>query len=291
VWLSQVAPHQECSPKRVAFRGSCWGPPSPAPRHVGTYAGLEPRAFSDPAFDEKDVSDKPAYIRDRAPLDASDEKRLRRLAQARAESLLSLDESVAKTVTTLRKTGELRNTVILYTSDNGYLLGQHRFEGKTVGYEQSLRVPLLVRGPGVPSGVDRGRQVSLVDVPAGIADLANARRHAGHSLDGQSFVPTARNGRAMKHDSLLIQAGATKRGTGGWKWRGIRTRRYTLMAHRAGDEVELYDRLEDPHQLRSVHDVPRYAETRTVLERHLSQREKCSGSSCVRNLGAVPGPS
>jgi N-acetylglucosamine-6-sulfatase len=290
-WLSHVAPHLECTPKRKRTHGSCWGPPSPAPRHKDSYRGLVPDSFSDEAFDEEDVSDKPASMRRLDRIDATGRARLRRLARYRAEALQSVDESVAKTVRTLREERELENTVILYTSDNGYLLGEHRFRGKSVGYEQSLRVPLLVRGPDVPAGVTRDQQVSLVDLTAGIATLARAKKYARHPLDGQPFMATARRNRAMKHDSLLIQAGASVRGTGGWEWRGVRTQRYTYMWHRKSAEAELYDRARDPSELVSVHDDPRYAEVRAVLEEHLAERQGCAGASCVRDLGPVPDPS
>ena len=96
------------------------------------------------------------------------------MTRQRAEALLVLDLEVARLLDTLRATGELEDTVLMFTSDNGYFLGEHRKRpGKKLPYEPSLRVPLVVAGPGVPHG-KRYDPVKTPDLTATIVDLAGA---------------------------------------------------------------------------------------------------------------------
>src|SRR5262245_46237603 len=115
--------------------------------------GTAPRP---PSFNEADVSDKPPHIRNLPLLTAEPIAALDREYQARLEALQAVDEGVARIIDALAARGELDNTYIFFTSDNGYHLGQHRLfvpPGKGEAYEEDIRVPLLVRGPGVRAGV------------------------------------------------------------------------------------------------------------------------------------------
>ena len=92
-------------------------------------------------------------------------------------SLLAVDDHVKKLVGILRKTGQLKNTLIMFLSDNGWLQGQHRIPGdKFLPYEESLRVPLILRGPGVPAGRTVRGQVANIDFAPTLLDAARARR-------------------------------------------------------------------------------------------------------------------
>ena len=111
--------------------------------------------------------------------------------QGRAGSLMAVDDHVGDLVKTLRKTDQLKNTVIVFVSDNGWLQGQHRITGdKFLPYEESLRVPLIIRGPGVPKDQTVHGQVSNIDFAPTLLDLANAK--AGRTQDGVSLLPTIR---------------------------------------------------------------------------------------------------
>ena len=98
-----------------------------------------------------------------------------------------MDDLVAAVVAALKDTGKLEHTVVIYTSDNGFLFGDHRLVGKTAAYEGSIKVPLLMRGPGIPEDQTRDQLVSNLDVTATIVDLAGAK--PGVPLDGKSLVP------------------------------------------------------------------------------------------------------
>ena len=161
-------------------------PATPARRHAGLFLTLQaPRT---PSFDEADVRDKPARIRKLRRLGEKQIADIDALARKQARSLQAVDEAVAALVDALAETGQLASTYIVFTSDNGFHLGQHRLPpGKYTPYEPDVHVPLLVRGPGVPAGRAVNALTSSVDLAPTLAELA------GTSLpvtpDGWSLVP------------------------------------------------------------------------------------------------------
>ena len=136
---------------------------------------------------EDDVSDKPLAFRN-PELNERERQLATALTRQRAESIAVLDTQVRRLVETLRERGELDETVFVFTSDNGYFLGEHRFRnGKRMGYEPSIRVPLVIAGPGIPHGV-RNDPAKTPDLTATILDLAGAK--APRPADGRSLVPS-----------------------------------------------------------------------------------------------------
>ena len=116
-----------------------------------------------------------------------------------------MDRAVAEIVTALREAGELEDTVIAFTSDNGFLYGEHRYQGKTLAYEESLRVPLLMRGPGIAPGSVRTRTTAMIDLAPTFADLAGAEPLV--PVDGESMVDLATGAGSGEDRTLLVQAG------------------------------------------------------------------------------------
>lgn len=161
-------------------------PATPARRHAGLFPDLQaPRT---PSFDETDVRDKPARIRALKRLTASQIATIDALYRKQMRSLQAVDEAVAALVKALQETGQLANTYILFTSDNGFHMGQHRLDpGKYTPYESDIRVPLLVRGPGVPAGAASSALTSSVDLAPTIAGLAGATLAV--PPDGRSLAP------------------------------------------------------------------------------------------------------
>lgn len=285
LWQSHVAPHGACVADGDA---RCWGPPVPAQRHARMLGGVRPPSFGDPAFMEEGVTDKPSYL---SGLSTSALRRheINENFTRRIQALQSVDEAVARTIRVLRETGELRNTVVVFTSDNGYLLGEHRWTGKDVPYEQSLQVPLLMRGPGLPSGVTRRETVATVDLAPTFVAIAHASPTV--PLDGRNLLPLARRGTAKGWQDLLIQNGPRLgEGAGaGWSYRGVRTRRYTYVEYSLYG-AELYDRRRDPHQLTNVAGQEAYREVERELRRRAHVLRTCSGRSCRRDFGPLPSP-
>ncbi len=155
LWQSHLAPHSAC-PADYSAQG-CWESPTPSMSSDRLFDKVRLPQRRSPAYNEADVSDKPKWIGSRPRLGQGERQHLTELFQRRIESLQPVDDAVARTVSALEEVGELDDTLIIFTSDNGYLLGEHRFSGKIVGYEPSLQVPLMMRGPGVPDGVTVGR--------------------------------------------------------------------------------------------------------------------------------------
>ena len=135
--------------------------PRPAPRHLGSYEQL-PTALADP----DDGDDPPAALAARARTTrariAAGE--LEAVARGRLESLLAVDEMVAGLIAELKATSSLDETVFIFTSDNGFLLGEHGLVGKELAYEESARVPLIVSGPGFSRGETSDQLVANIDV-------------------------------------------------------------------------------------------------------------------------------
>ena len=160
--------------------------PSPAPRHINRFAGE--RLPPDPAYNEGDLSDKPSFIQALPPINATRAAAIDENYQQRLESLLAVDEAVVRLVDTLRSERELDNTLILFTSDNGFFHGEHRVQlGKVLVYEPSIRVPLIMRGPGVPEGARRRQLVTNADLAPTILEAAGAK--PGKPQDGRSLFP------------------------------------------------------------------------------------------------------
>jgi N-acetylglucosamine-6-sulfatase len=169
--LTPFAPHRPCTP---------------APRHAALFPGAQaPRT---PSFNEADVSDKPAYIQALPLLTDADIQAIDAEYRLRLQSLQAVDDMVGAIVNELESTGLAADTYIFFASDNGYHMGQHRFPGgKYTPYETDIRVPLVVRGPGVPAAIQIDQFVGNVDLAPTIADLAGVSLTT--NPDGRSLVP------------------------------------------------------------------------------------------------------
>ena len=101
--------------------------------------------YRPPSYEEDDVSDKPAWVQALPQSWPARERSRDRKRIDRLESLLAVDEAVGEILVALQETGRLDNTLIVFTSDNGFQLGEHRLWGKTRPYEGSTHVPLVMR--------------------------------------------------------------------------------------------------------------------------------------------------
>ena len=187
--------------------------------------------------------------------------------------------------------GELDSTYIMFTSDNGYLLGEHNLVTKNVPYRQSLRVPLIIRGPGVPAGVVRDQRALMIDLAPTIADIAGAEPLV--PVDGVSLLPALQTDAPLR-DTVLIQAGPAKQtddGGVGWWWRGVTTPRYTYARFYADGLEELYDRLIDPAENVNLATNPSYTPVLDELRRRTADLVDCVGpDACSQDFGPDPRP-
>jgi N-acetylglucosamine-6-sulfatase len=278
LWVAFLADHGGAPRDPDDPRGL--GTPSPAPRHRNALA--EQPLPMPPSFNEADVSDKPAGIRRRPLLRPRQIAAIRENWQQRRETLLAVDEAVTSIVDTLRQAGELDDTLILFTSDNGFFHGEHRVRaGKVLLYEPSIHLPLLMRWTGnraLPRGVHRSQLVGNIDDAATILDAADAR--PGRVLDGASLLPLWRDSRKELGRDLLVD-----NTPGAGHFDAIRSRHW-LYAEYANGDRELYDLVHDPYELQSRHADPHYAAMRTALAGRLHALVPCKGASC-RNAPRV----
>jgi arylsulfatase A-like enzyme len=292
IFANHVAPHiwfpESAKGDGDGDRGGRLPPAEPA--YADALKGLTPRAFKDPAFNEADMRDKESIVSGRPKLAA---RPLKRLNLARIRSLLSVDEAVAHTVAALERTGELDETYIVFTSDNGYALGEHRFTGKDRLSDEILDVPLVIRGPGIPAGTRSARTVSLIDLTATLAQLMSLTPTM--TIDGEHFVATLSDPKASGlRDTLLVQTGAKDPSVRfpGWAYRGVLTQRYSYARRINNGPTAgfLYDRQHDPHELANLLTDERYRAVRRELERRYRVLADCSGTGCNRDFGPLPRP-
>ena len=299
MWLGTTAPHQ---------------PAEPAPRYEDALAGASlPKP---PSFDEEDVSDKPAWIRDNPPLSQEQISYMQDLYRKRLQSMLAVDDMIGQIVDALKETGELDNTYIFFTSDNGFHMSQHRLSvGKWTAYEEDIRVPLIVRGPGVPEDQKLGHLVLNNDLAPTFADLGGAS--VPSFVDGRSLRPLLTDAPTPPDDwrqAFLVEAMAEATGTPsladdntprlltGDPWPYEDSRRSSLLdrpsledAGRPGleavrtedrlyleyetGESELYNLRKDPYQLNNVYEDTEL-EHLWRLEGWLDALRDCVGEEC-----------
>jgi arylsulfatase A-like enzyme len=176
----------------------------------------------------------------------------------------------------------------MFVSDNGWLQGEHRITGdKFLPYEESLRIPLILRGPGVPKNRTIEGQVGNIDFAPTLLDAANAKGKAKRTMDGVSLLPTARRPARRPNRVLQIEALAPlfegNIPINAWDrpYTGVRTDRYTYVVWTETSEEELYDRQLDPYQLTNLASNPGYAAIKANLAAKLELLENCRGRSCL----------
>lgn len=252
-------------------------PSTPAPRDAGSLAGV--RAPRSPAFDEPDVSDKPSFLRDRPRLDGQAIARIDARNERTLEALAEVDRQVGQIVAALRAKHELGQTYLIFTSDNGYLDGEHRIEfGKLLAYEPSSQVPLLVRGPAIPAGETSDALVANIDLAPTIAQLAGARPTV--DVDGRSLLSLARDPDRSNDRALLIESLVHDRSTDyGYPYDAIRSGHFLYVHYSTGDE-ELYNLVTDPYELESLAGDPDYADKQQALATALDRLRDCAGKEC-----------
>jgi N-acetylglucosamine-6-sulfatase len=261
-------------------------PSEPAPRHASLLPNVQmPRT---PNWNEADLSDKPAWLRNVfQPLSRSDENVVDYLFQQRSLSLLAVDELVGRVLDKLEALGEMSNTYVIFTSDNGFLQGSHRFvRGKDAPYEESIRVPLIVRGPNIRAGSTSDSFVLNNDFAPTLLELAGVAIPA--SVDGRSIVPLL-NGRTptdWRTDFLIehwrpASQSEEDEGNGAIPdYFGLRNDRYAYIEYATG-ERELYDLRTDPYQLNSLHGSAS-SSTLGPLQQRLNALKTCKGAAACK---------
>lgn len=285
IWASHVAPHGRLD-EANGFASSAKA--VPPPRYADLFENVRSPSLLDPGYLTDDVSDNNSLVRSK---NLPSPGKVNEIFRSRIQTLQAVDDGIAELIESLTVTGEIDNTYVIFTSDNGYLLGEHHLVTKNVPYRQSLRVPLIVRGPGVPPGVVREQRALMIDLAPTIADIADAEPWV--QVDGVSLLPTLTTDAPLR-ETVLIQAGPAKQsddGGTGWWWRGVTTPRYTYAEFYGDGIEELYDRAVDPAENRNLATDPRYASVLAELRERTTALVDCVGpESCSRDFGDDPRP-
>ena len=289
-WLGYHAPHVE-----TVTSGPCEGR-NPLPPDRATY-----RRFSDAplprsrAFNEREVADKPSQIRSLPRLRALDVAAIERRWRCTLGAIAELDDQVSRLMKELRSDGELRRTIVVYLSDNGFFFGEHRLQiGKGFVYEPALNVPFVIRVP---------RRYRSDVAPSSLASVVSNQDLAPTLLEyvndhGGSAQPCASPADCRRMDGRPLQP--LLGGPGEWPpergviaeidsrriakndpecncaYEAIRTRRY-LYSELEDGERELYDLRLDPEELRNQAGSAAYAEPEQRLAARLARLRQCSG--------------
>jgi len=257
-------------------------PATPAQRHADLFPDAEaPRT---PSFNEADVSDKPDWVTSRSLLTSRQVNLIDAFHRRRLQSLQAVDEAVAALVATLESTGQLDNTFIFFMGDNGFHLGQHRLaQGKQAPYEEDVRVPFVVRGPGVPHAT-LAQPVLNIDLAPTFAALSDAPIPA--FVDGRSLVPLLgaeppstdawRRVALLEHWPAAAESADEAQGIP--EFAGLHVVDRVYVRYDTG-EREYYDLRSDPYQLdNAIGTLPATDEAR--LAAWLAAMRACAGDAC-----------
>jgi N-acetylglucosamine-6-sulfatase len=298
--------------------------PEPATRHYDSFAGAPFPHGASEGFNEGNVNDKPRFIREASYLSPTETHTDRVYYQKALESLRAVDDGVQEIVNTLGSMHQLRNTYIVFTSDNGFFYGEHRLTGgKFLAYEPSTHLPFLMRGPGIKPGTSTGELAANIDIAPTILELAGAE--ADKSIDGRSLVPymvdpTLRTRRPILFESFVETNDVEENGGGpastpnplaaGLKgggdsvnarpqgasasivappkdYEGIRLGPYKYIEWPDG-EKELYDINKDPYELNNKARDRNLFPIRNFLHTELERLETCVGRTCQEPAPKFP---
>jgi len=257
---------------------------SPAPRDRGTFSSIKlpplPDMFRPPYGAPPD---SPTL---RRSWNRGGHEALRIEFERRIEALQDVDRSVASTIAELKAMKQLKNTVIIFASDNGYVVGEHNLSGKLWEYDDIVRIPMVIRGPGVPRGKVVRTMVSNPDVATTIAALARA--HPTRAQDGVDVFPWLHTGYRVRVIPIMGWR-VHNYGGGPPVYAGVRVGPWTYVRYHSGGE-EMYDRATDPYELYNLAVDPRYRTQLAELRQLTHRYEHCAGSTCPKDFYAPPGP-
>ncbi|SPL91627.1 Choline-sulfatase [[Actinomadura] parvosata subsp. kistnae] len=256
-------------------------PSNPAHRHAHAFPlAMAPRT---PSFNQTDVSHEPYWLRNRPALAPDTQADVDEHYRRRLRAMLGVDDLVGSVVDALRESGKLDNTYIFFTSDNGFHLGTHRLkQGKTTPFEEAIRIPLVVRGPGVAAGATVTHMGATIDLAPTFAELGGAT--VPPFAEGRSLVPLLR-GRppAQWRKQVLVEFTrpadrSSAAQTPVPAYQALRTEQHTYVRYETG-ERQLYDLTTDPYQLTNLASTADPA-LLARLDQRLSGMVGCSGASC-----------
>ena len=304
----------------VASWPSPHGPFTPAPQYQTSLENLT--AFRTPNWNasRSSMMQKHWFLRQIGPIDEGTETWIDDVYRNRLRTLLSLDDHITHFMKQLKKMKQLDNTYVIYTSDNGFQLGQHRLRGdKRQLYEHDIRVPLYIRGPGIKPGTSLDEAVLNIDLAPFIHEIVSDSQRPLDHHDGASFLGLFADDKLQdgpirkqewRNDFLISYHGEGNPECGfspcnkgkpnryeDWHSGDATNNSYHCVRSMAPSEiycafdddedfVEYYDLETDPWQLHNT--APTLSpEIRSAFEKRLLQLRRCRGSSCRQELSAA----
>ena len=218
-----------------------------------------------------------------ATLKAREIKKLQEQHRDRLRSLRDVDEMVGDILKLLEDRGELGNTYVVFTTDNGLQTGQHRLTKKSTPYEEAAGVPLVIRGPGVPAGVVRDQLVINNDFAPTFADWADTG--VPGFVDGRSFAPLLQQDPPAGSDwrTAILNEQDQRQRFHIPDYEAVRTKTHPYVRWKTG-ERELYDLQKDPYELENINDEADPV-TLARLKTRLQMLSVCRGSACRATEG------
>jgi len=282
--ITPPAPHSESIQPPCELPDQEIGIIRPAPRHFGLAQAIP--LPQPPSFNELNLTDKPAWLQSGFPsrYSSADVDCVEQSYRSRLESMVAIDDLIGAVRNTLAARNALDDTVLIFTSDNGFLFGEHRFTGKEVPYDEAARVPLYIRYPGMTSASSTAELTLNTDLAPTIAELAGVT--PGLNVDGRSLVPFLLGTPPQAwRDLFLIEGLQTQqRGPVVPSYSALRSGPHApspnrLMVSWADGSGEYYDLDLDPYELgNAIAAVPpasvRWARTRGL------ELKSCAGQTC-----------
>jgi N-acetylglucosamine-6-sulfatase len=280
---------------------------TPEPKYMHSFDSVRVR-YPDTAFH---LDDKPAWIRQRlytwhgiyGPLFDWRKKYPDDRPEAMVDfenmvhgywgTILSVDDSVGRLLDYLEKTGQLDNTVVIFMGDNGLLEGEHGMVDKRTAHEPSLRIPLLVRYPGLGRGKVIEQQVLTLDVAPSLLDLCAAKPLSG--VHGESWVKLVRQGDPAWRKSWFYEYNYEKQFPYTPNVRAVRTDRWKYIHYPHGDGkpdrhlAELYDIQHDPEERCNRISDPGCRQLVTSLREELERLIRESGLTAATDMMPIDG--
>jgi arylsulfatase A-like enzyme len=244
-------------------------PAIPAPGDQNKLENIAP--IHSPAFNQRNIGKEPWRFWHKEMLSVAAQLYINHHVRERQEeSLLALDRSVRSVVQALKARHELNRTVILYTSDNGFLWGEHRLGGKVWPYQESTHVPLIVRAPWTTTPTRNNQPVLNIDLAPTISALAGVK--PGLPEDGRSFLPFLQGQQTpWRHAFLVEYLGKDLLHDGGPPpYVAVQNRRNLYVEYRNGWR-ELYNLKKDPWELNNIAGNPRTRPLQATLSQLLQR--------------------
>ena len=285
LYYAPPQPHAEDANHLQGIRQGAPGPdPRPSKQFRDTYD--EEPLVRTPSFNEADVSDKASNVSGLPLLTDEDIARIEDNYRGRLGALRQVDNQVGRIVNVLKRKGEFKNTYFIFVSDNGYLQGEHRLAAsKFLPFENSVRIPAMISGPGIKAGRSVTRPAMDVDLTSTLLEIAGAK--PGRTMDGISLLKAAKGKQSLPERDVPLEAlrplfeFSTPITAYDVPYYGVKTNRYKYVNWSFGDK-ELYDLKNDPDEMENLAGDPAMAGLLADLEAEASRLRSCVGTSQCR---------